>query len=142
MNDALRLLEISAAVLAVLYIFYFAWRFFFDFTRLGGASRKPAKKKNAEEKAPCPLCNSKLYKDDNLVSRVYKTSTPNDLPCSIHGCPHCYPVPEEGIKRVCPVCRKEVPVDGHLDAHLFTRRSGKKHVHVTGCTECHKKNES
>ena len=134
--NILRFIGIAAAVSAALLIFRFFWRFFLTYFY---APRQKSRKSAAKEKTPCPLCGSKLYAGENLVSRVYKTATINDLPCTIHGCPHCYPVPEPGIKRTCPVCHKEVPLEGHLDAHLFTRRTGKKHVHVTGCTECHKK---
>ena len=110
--NILRFIGIAAAVSAALFIFYLFWRFFLTYFYTPSAKKR---KSAAKEKTPCPLC------------------------CTIHGCPHCYPVPEPGIKRTCPVCHKEVPPEGHLDAHLFTRRTGKKHVHVTGCTECHKK---
>jgi len=134
--NILRFIGTTVAVSAALLICYFFWRFFLTYFYTRSAKKR---KSAAKEKTPCPLCGSKLYTGENLVSRVYKTATINDLPCTIHGCPHCYPVPEPGIKRTCPVCHKEVPLEGHLDAHLFTRRTGKKHVHVTGCTECHKK---
>lgn len=132
----INIIGISAALMSAILIFYAAWRFFLEYRR---AWRKSNAKKSSGEKTPCPLCNSKLFSEENLISRVYKTGTINDLPCTIHGCPHCYPKVEPGLKRTCPVCHKEVPLEGHLDAHLFTRKTGKKHVHITGCTECHKK---
>ncbi|MGI5173091.1 hypothetical protein H0R92_05765 [Treponema sp. OMZ 840] len=135
--DILHFAGAVAAVSAALLIFYFFWKFFGKYFLFAEPAKK--KHKGSHEKTPCPLCGSKLFAGENLVSRVYKTGTLTDLPCSIHGCPHCYPQPEAGIKRVCPVCHKEVPLSGHLDAHLFTRKTGKKHVHITGCTECHKK---
>ena len=130
------LFALAFAVVCMMVVFYLAWRFFLKYWSGGRPLRK---KKAPGGKIPCPLCGSKLYAGENLVARVYKPATMNDEPCTIHGCPHCYPRPEPGLKRICPVCHQEVPFEGHLDAHLFTRRSGKKHVHVTGCTECHKK---
>ena len=85
----------------------------------------------------CPLCNSKLQKGEDLFSRVYRPmNVPHQL-CTISGCPHCFPTLEPGLKRECPVCHKQVPFkDGHLVARLFNYADGKKHVVVTGCTEC------
>ena len=73
----------------------------------------------------------------DLISRVYRPMNVPDQLCTINGCPHCYPKPEPGLKRICPVCHKNVPLkDGHLIARLFNKTDGKKHVIVTGCTEC------
>ncbi len=117
-----------------LLLFFFAYQYFLKLTKV-----KKTKKPTGKAKAPCPLCNSILYGNEQLISRVYKTFDTTDQACTILGCPHCYPVPEFGITRTCPVCKKKVPINGHLDAHLFTRTERKKHVHITGCTECHKK---
>ncbi len=87
----------------------------------------------------CPLCNTMLLPGEDLVSRVYRPMNVPDQLCTINGCPHCYPAPEPGLKRICPVCHKTVPLkDGHLIARLFNKSDGKKHVIVTGCTECSK----
>ncbi|WP_318743408.1 hypothetical protein [Treponema sp.] len=87
----------------------------------------------------CPLCNTMLLPGEDLVSRVYRPMNVPDQLCTINGCPHCYPAPEPGLKRICPVCHKTVPLkDGHLIARLFNKSGGKKHVIVTGCTECSK----
>ena len=102
---------------------------------------KAGSKKNAvkgKKHSNCPLCNSDLFAGENIVSRVYKGFDAKDQACTIHGCPYCYPIPKPGIIRTCPVCHKQVPPNGHLDAHLFLRAEGKRHVHITGCTECHK----
>lgn len=98
-----------------------------------------SKKRKGQAHSNCPLCNSSLYPGENLISRVYKGTNDKVQDCTIHGCPHCYPSLQIGIKRNCPVCHKSVPLKGHLDAHLFLRDTGKRHVHITGCTECHKK---
>jgi hypothetical protein len=84
----------------------------------------------------CPLCGSPLASGENLVSRIYRPMTVPDQRCTIAGCPHCYPVCGSGVKRVCPVCGKTVPADGYLIARLFNKTEGKKHVLITGCTEC------
>ncbi len=121
-----------------LLLFYYAFQFFLDYF----AKRPPQKKKRVPQgraKSPCPLCGTMLYGGENVISRVYKTGSANEQPCTIHGCPHCFPDVERGLERVCPVCHKKVPTKGHLTAYIFTRSQEKKHVHVTGCTECHKK---
>ncbi len=87
----------------------------------------------------CPLCSSPLAQGEDIVSKVYRPMNVPDQLCTINGCPHCYPKPEPGLKRVCPVCGRDVPLkDGHLIARLFNYADGKKHVVVTGCTECSK----
>lgn len=99
------------------------------------------KKKNAEQKkggfVNCPLCQSSLLPGEDLFSRVYRPMNVPDQLCTISGCPHCYPIPEPGIQRICPVCHKSLDVkDGHLVARLFNKTEGKKHVIVTGCNHC------
>ena len=85
----------------------------------------------------CPLCSTPLAKGENMFSRVYRPMTAPDQRMTIHGCPHCYPKMESGAKRICPVCKKEVPLDGELVARLFNKTSnGKKHVLIVGCTGC------
>lgn len=87
----------------------------------------------------CPLCNTPLSKKENMHSKVFRPMNTPDQRMTVQGCPHCFPVPEIGVKRVCPVCGKNVPLDGELIARLFNRPDGKKHVMITGCTECYKK---
>ena len=88
----------------------------------------------------CPLCGTKLIPGENIVSRIYTTEGGQGRPCTIHGCPHCYPKPaNSAIMRMCPVCKKAVPANGHLLSRIFYRNGQKQHVHVVGCSECHKK---
>lgn len=99
------------------------------------------KKRRAEAAAKgllvtCPMCNSALMPGEDLFTRVYRPMNVPDQLCTISGCPHCYPRPENGAKRLCPVCHKEVPLAGHLIARLFNKTTGKKHVIVTGCNQC------
>lgn len=84
----------------------------------------------------CPVCRTPLIPGENLVSRVYRPMNVPDQFCTISGCPHCYPVCESGVTRSCPVCGKKIAQDGHLVARLFNYKGGKKHVTVTGCTNC------
>ncbi len=86
----------------------------------------------------CPLCSTPLAKNEDMFSRIYRPMNTPDQRMTVHGCPHCYPRPEPGIKRTCPVCGKEVPLDGELIARLFNRTEGKKHVMITGCSVCYK----
>lgn len=85
----------------------------------------------------CPLCNTPLAYGEDMTSRVFRPMDCPDQRMIVLGCPHCYPTTERGIKRICPVCRKEVPQEGYLIARLFNRTAVKKHVMVTGCTECY-----
>ena len=95
------------------------------------------KKSQMTKAVNCPLCNSVLLVGEDLYSRVYRPMTVPDQRCTISGCPHCYPKCEEGVKRICPVCHKEVPVkDGQLIARLFNKSVGKKHVIIIGCSSC------
>ncbi len=137
--DASDLLIYFIIFVAGIALLYFGFNYFLD-----AFSKKPISKKKSHlpvgrAKSPCPLCGTMLYIGENIISRVYKTGSANEQPCTIHGCPHCFPEKEDGIKRICPVCHKKVPTKGHLNAYIFTRSQEKKHVHVTGCTECHKR---
>lgn len=87
----------------------------------------------------CPLCSTPLAKNEDMFSRIYRPMTTADQRMTVHGCPHCYPAPESGVQRKCPVCGKTVPLDGELIARLFNRTEGKKHVMITGCSECCRK---
>ena len=80
----------------------------------------------------CPLCSSPLAKNEDMFSRIYRPMNTPDQRMTVHGCPHCYPRPEPGVRRTCPVCGKEVPLEGELIARLFNRTEGKKHVMITG----------
>jgi hypothetical protein len=103
---------------------------------------KPDRTSEVHRFNACPLCGTNLVAGENLTSRVYspETGEGTDKPCTIHGCPHCYPEAAlPSIKRVCPVCKKNVPAQGYLLARVFYRYGKKEHVHVVGCSECHKK---
>lgn len=88
----------------------------------------------------CPICNTPLAKNENMYSRIFRPMTTSDQRMTIQGCPHCYPRPEPGVKRTCPVCGKTLPIDGELIARLFNKtKDGKKHVIINSCSEETKK---
>ena len=103
--------------------------------------RKNHKKiKNSRNLQPvkCPLCDTSLFVGENLISKVYRPMNVPDQLMVIMGCPHCFPKKESGLKLICPVCHKEVDQNQSLTARLFNKSLGKKHVHVVGCSNCHK----
>ena len=101
---------------------------------------KKIKTKKAKSLKPvkCPLCSFELYVGENIISKVYRPMNVPDQLMTIWGCPHCYPKCEKGLKRICPVCHKPVSESQSLTARLFNKSVGKKHVHIIGCSNCHK----
>ena len=90
--------------------------------------------------ANCPVCGTMMLPGENLVKKVFTTSGQvNDQICYIYGCPHCFPVCEPGIKRSCPVCKKNVEQKQYLLARRFNKtKSGTPHVIVNGCGNCNR----
>ena len=104
----------------------------------------PAQKGNVPPaKTYCPLCDSALTPGINLFSKIYRplsSQLDEDQHCTIQGCPFCYSKDGEKKKRrSCPVCGRPVPMTGSLVARMTMQKSGRRHVHIIGCTECHKK---
>ena len=102
-----------------------------------GGLRTQKNERGETEFVRCPLCSTPLSRNEDMFSRIYRPMTSPDQRMTVHGCPHCYPRPEPGVRRICPVCKKEVPLDGELIARLFNRTEGKKHVMITGCSVCY-----
>lgn len=98
---------------------------------------KATKSKNLKN-VKCPICSSSLFVGENLISKVYRPMKVPDQLMTISGCPHCFPKCEQGVKRICPVCHKSVAQNENLTARLFNKSMGKKHVHIVGCSNCHK----
>jgi len=97
------------------------------------------KEKNSNmQPVKCPVCQSELFVGEQLISKVYRPMKVPDQLMTIQGCPHCYPKCEPGVVRVCPVCHKAIAPDQALTARLFNKAVGKKHVHIIGCSNCHK----
>ena len=96
------------------------------------------KKQTNMQPVKCPVCQSELFVGEQLISKVYRPMKVPDQLMTIQGCPHCYPKCEPGVARVCPVCHKAIAPDQALTARLFNKAVGKKHVHIIGCSNCHK----
>lgn len=96
------------------------------------AAEKPGKASSGDNPRACPLCGELLIPGERIKSRVNPGKS--DRLMQIYGCPHCYP-PNIQCKRICPVCRKEVPREGYVIARLF-ESPGRRHVHVLGCSGC------
>lgn len=145
-NDLFIILAIGALIGLILFIF----GKYVDIARsyYKKNQQKTVQKSNPQKDGPaaktyCPLCDSPLSPGVNLFSKVYRplSSTVDDEQrCTIQGCPFCYNKEGEKKKRrSCPVCGRSVPMTGSLVAKMTMQKSGKHHVHIIGCTECHKK---
>jgi hypothetical protein len=130
----------AAAVIFLTAIFVAVLMFVIKRTRIPFTQTPRMERFEAQRYSACPLCGTKLVPGENIVSRIYTTESGQGKPCTIHGCPHCYPsLANPAIVRICPVCKKNVPTDGHLLSRIFYRNGQKQHVHVVGCSECHKR---
>lgn len=150
-SDLFIIIAIGAIIGLILFIFgkyaEMAGNYFKDKggRRHGKAgSETPRPKKDAPPtKTFCPLCDSALTPGINLFSKVYRplsSQVDDDQHCTIQGCPFCYSKDGEKKKRrSCPVCGRPVPMTGSLVARMTMQKSGRRHVHIIGCTECHKK---
>jgi hypothetical protein len=112
------------------------------FLGLRGARRidQPQTPPDAErqgDKRPCPLCGSRLGPGERVHSVVFATKTEDKI-MEISGCPHCRP--PATLRRVCPVCKKDLRPSDVVTARVFERRNAsgpkKTHVHVLGCPRC------
>lgn len=104
------------------------------------SSKKPSSKKynkygDKKSIGVCPICGTILDKDERLITAVYP-GNPGDRLCYIYGCPHCYPLVEEGTDRRCPVCKDEIGGEDYLIARYFTRNDASERIHILGCTKC------
>jgi len=86
---------------------------------------------------PCPLCGSRLAVGERVHSVVFASSSPDKI-MEIAGCPHCKP--PAVLRRVCPVCKKDLRPQDVVTARVFERKNEtgakKTHVHVLGCPRC------
>ncbi|MCQ2591174.1 MAG: hypothetical protein MJ188_00190 [Treponema sp.] len=103
-------------------------------------NQKASQKSKQKDHIPvkCPLCCTELFVGEQLISKVYRPMEVPDQLMTISGCPHCFPKCEPGVRRLCPVCHKEIGQDQTLTARLFNKSVGKKHVHIVGCSNCHR----
>jgi len=110
---------------------------YFLFTTREKSRTAPVRREKGKAGAPgvCPLCCITLLKNEQIKTKVFPSESDNQL-CSIYGCPHCYPVPEHGVIRYCPVCKSSVENGAYLIARLFDRGKNGKHVRILGCKHC------
>jgi hypothetical protein len=101
-------------------------------------SIKPKKHEPLPNGKSCPLCSAELLQGQTVKSVLYPKSpgSPDRL-MEIHGCPYCYPAPGSK-KRLCPVCKQMVPLDGNVIARVFEKPE-RRHVHVLGCSSCYRR---
>lgn len=127
-----------AAVLLI-WLFSFFYRKKLNVEKAEYAGRNLKKQKNEKGEVDfvrCPVCSTPMACGENMTSRIFHPMNTPHQKMIVLGCPHCYPEAEKGVRRLCPVCRKELPLKGYLVARLFNRENNKKHVIITGCTEC------
>ena len=105
--------------------------------RRSPASRTPITSEPEADLRTCPLCGSVLKSGQRVHSVVFATKTQDKL-MEISGCPHCRP--PATLRRVCPVCKKDLRPQDLVTARVFERQNetGPKrtHVHVLGCPRC------
>ena len=128
------ILFVGILLFFAIILFYIAYQYFLLFQKK--RKKHPQPTSQQAKKVPCPICNSTLYGSETIFTTLYKSNNKNEQVCIIHGCPHCYPIPETGVKRTCPVCHKQLSKKDHLDAYLFNHINKKNHLHITGCNKC------
>ncbi len=97
------------------------------------ASRSRTVVEVEERRRPCPLCGTPLKKGETVKTVIYPAK--GDTLAEVFGCPYCYG-PNATAVRICPVCKKPVPPDGHVIGRMFKKN---RHLHVLGCTGCRKR---
>lgn len=121
----------------IIIIFFLGYREYYG-RKYGKKVIKRTKNSDEPGNVKCPVCGCILFKGENLISKVYRPMNVPDQYMTVSGCPHCYPIPERGVKRICPVCHKSMGQNDYLTARLFNKTDSKKHVHIAGCSNCHK----
>ena len=87
----------------------------------------------SKKKLPCILCSSVLGKGENLKSEKYTIG--EDIFVHTFGCPYCYGT-KKTRERICPVCKRQLKDDEYLLGTMWKQKSGKLHLHVSGCCKC------
>jgi predicted amidophosphoribosyltransferase len=84
-------------------------------------------------KAPCPACGSVLMEGEKVKSVAYSAGKEKII--LLYGCPSCYPG-GKGIKRICPVCSKELSGKGYLLGKMWEKEENRLRLHILGCSIC------
>ena len=121
-----------SVIVIIIALLYFRKTFF------NGKKTSKLQKTVSPSAVKCPVCGTGLAPGQNLVSKVFgKVGKSDDQLCYVYGCPSCYPEAKPYIKRMCPVCHKEISQDGYLLSRMFNKtKSGKPHVIINGCGNC------
>jgi hypothetical protein len=82
---------------------------------------------------PCVICGTLLHKGEKLKSKEFKGETESII--HVMGCYACYGE-KASKKRICPLCRNEMTLNGYLIGRMTTKKNGKKHLTVAGCNRC------
>ena len=127
-------------IASVIIIALISWYLAVNYKKADGqrGRQKSASGQKNMQPVKCPICGSELFVGENIISKVYRPMNVPDQLMTIIGCPHCYPKCEAGLKRTCPVCHQPMKQEDALTARLFNKQLGKKHVHIVGCSNCHK----
>ena len=83
----------------------------------------------------CPVCNTKLYKEESVSSSAFPSFNGEERFMHIKGCPYCL---KGNNERSCPVCKSILDGEDILIARLFEKPGKRVHVHVIGCSRCRK----
>lgn len=86
-----------------------------------------------KEKMPCILCGSRLYRGENVSSKIIKTD--GDTIVHVYGCPNCYG-PTGNVLKKCPICDTILKNEAFITGRMWDRAGGKKHLHILGCETC------
>ena len=123
-----------------------------DYSQLANRMAKKSRE-SLDVLKPCPLCNTMLHRGERIRTVVFsgdeKSRHEEDLRpgqrvgtegrvedaiAHMYGCRHCYGSDAHADRR-CPVCNDVLKDDDYVVARLFVR-TGRKHLHVLGCTRC------
>jgi predicted amidophosphoribosyltransferase len=120
---------IFVIIVVIMAVFLFIFRNFF----FGTVEKKEKVQEPLKKKEPCILCGAILTTGETLKSEEYKGE--HESMVYVRGCPYCTGVKDDR-ERICPVCKKPVSRDEYLIARMWTKKNGRKHLHVSGCTNC------
>jgi len=84
----------------------------------------------------CPVCSSLLENGEQASAMAFPSlNGSSDRLMHIRGCRRCISGKKQ---RICPVCGGTLVGDEILICRLFDRRRKRQHVHVLGCSQCHR----
>lgn len=98
-----------------------------------GDRRRPPEKKD-KPRGTCPICGQQLFKGERLRSDVTEIGD-IEVQTRIKGCPYCMGEKDKR-KRLCPVCKKKLPI-GDVILALADPRVDRYKLSVRGCKNCY-----